>query len=354
MQTDYLVIGQGISGTWLSYYLEQAGASFLVMDNADPGAPSRLAAGIINPVTGRRHVAVWLDNILWSFVPEAYRQLGNQLRVNAISQRDIIDFFPTPQMRLSFSERVAEQAAYMRLGTDEYKFLSHFNYDLGFGCISPVYTAHLETILPAWRKHLQEKARLLEEDFDHRLLQLSDGEVRYKDITAGTIIFCDGAGASRLPWFERLPFAPNKGEALTLHIPDLPTGNIYKKGMMLTPLAQPGQWWIGSGYAWDFENLDPTPEFRVKTEALLKEWLNLPFTVTGHLAGDRPATLERRPFVGRHPLHPQIAILNGMGTKGCSLAPYFAWQLAAHLLHEAPIHPDADVQRFKRILSRGV
>lgn len=352
MQADYLVIGQGISGTWLSYYLEQAGASFLVIDNADPGAPSRLAAGIINPVTGRRHVSVWLDTTLWSFVPEAYHQLGTRLQVNAISRRDIIDFFPTPQMRLSFSERVAEHAAYMSLGTDDYKYLDSFNYDFGYGCISPVYTAHLETILPAWRKHLQANARLLEKNFDHHLLEVSPGGVRYQDITAGTVIFCDGAAGSQLPWFERLPFAPNKGEALTLHIPDLHAAYVYKKGMMLTPLANPGEWWVGSGYAWDFENLDPTPEFRAKTEALLKEWLKIPFTITGHLAGNRPATLERRPFVGRHPLFPQIAILNGMGTKGCSLAPYFARQLAEHLLHQAPIHPEADVQRFNRILSR--
>ena len=62
MEVDYLLIGQGISGTWLSYYLRKEGKSFMVIDNDSPVASSRIAAGVINPVTGRRHVEVWMAN----------------------------------------------------------------------------------------------------------------------------------------------------------------------------------------------------------------------------------------------------------------------------------------------------
>ena len=44
--------------------------------------------------------------------------------------------------------------------------INFFNYDLGCGEIRPVYTAHLETLLPAWRQHLQKENNLLEENFD--------------------------------------------------------------------------------------------------------------------------------------------------------------------------------------------
>ena len=71
------------------------------------------------------------------------------------------------------------------------------------------------------------------------------------------------------------------------------------------------------------------------------------------MAGIRPATLERRPFVGFHPLHKNIGILNGMGTKGCSLAPYFAFQMKENLINNKPIMPEADVQRFKKVLTRN-
>ena len=78
----------------------------------------------------------------------------------------------------------------------------------------------------------------------------------------------------------------------------------------------------------------------------------MPFKIIDHLASVRPATLERKPFVGIHPLQDKIGILNGMGTKGCSLAPFFARQLVNHLLNNEPIMADANVQRFKKTLSR--
>jgi glycine/D-amino acid oxidase-like deaminating enzyme len=352
MQIDYLIIGQGISGTWFSYYLEKENKSFLIIDNKYKDSPSRIAAGIINPVTGRRHVEVWMAKEILSFAWDAYNQIGSELSITAISQKNIIDFFPSPQMRLSFLQRTEEKSEYVYNYDEENQFRNLFNYDFGCGEIKPVYTAHLETLLPAWRQQLKDKKLLLEEEFEIDQLKVTKESINYKDITAAAIIFCDGNSSNENPYFKQLPFAPNKGEALLVEIPDLPKASIYKKGMILAPLSIPGLWWVGSNYAWEFDNPDPTKEFRNKTELLLKEWLKMPFTITEHLCGIRPATLERRPFVGMHPLYPNIGILNGMGTKGCSLAPFFARQLADHLCCNKTINPEADIRRFQKILSR--
>ncbi len=352
MQIDYLIIGQGISGTWLSYYLSKAGKSFIVIDNNFKLAPSRVAAGMINPVTGRRHAIVWLADELLPFAWKQYNELGHSLGIEAISKKKIVDFFPSAQMRLSFQQRVEEKASYMALAIDENRYRDHFNYELGFGEIDPVYMAHLERILPAWRKYLKDKNALIEEEFVLKDLETKKEGIQYRDIIAGKIIFCDGAAAAQNPWFEKLPFAPNKGEAITIKIEGLSPEAIYKKGLTLVPLSEAGHWWIGSAYEWNFTDVEPTEAFRKKTGSLLKEWLKLPFEITDHFASLRPATLERRPFVGLHPLQPSIGILNGMGTKGCSLAPFFAKQLADHLLRGKGIYPDADVSRFQKILSR--
>lgn len=353
MNIDYLIIGQGISGTWLSYYLQKEGKSFLIIDNNFPNSPSRIAAGIINPVTGRRHVEVWLADEIIPFANKAYTQFGNELGITTISQKNIIDFFPSPQMRVSFMQRVEEKAVYVSEYQEQEYFSNNFNYDFGCGEIKPVYTVHLDSLLPAWRNHLQEKNLLLEEEFEIDQLKIAVDKIQYKDITADKIIFCDGTNCVDNPYFKLLPFAPNKGEVLLVEIPNLQTKNIYKKGMMLTPLSKPGLWWIGSNYAWEFDNPFPTTQFKEKIEALLKEWLMVPFKIVDHVAGIRPATLERRPFVGLHPLHPSIGILNGMGTKGCSLAPYFAKQLVEQLLYNKPVLPEADISRFTKILMRG-
>ena len=67
MKTDTLIIGQGISGTFLSWFLHKAGEEFLVIDDHKATASSHVAAGLINPVTGRRVVKVWMDNVPVSY-----------------------------------------------------------------------------------------------------------------------------------------------------------------------------------------------------------------------------------------------------------------------------------------------
>lgn len=350
MHVEFLIIGQGISGTFLSYYLKKAGKTLLVIDKNEPNSPSKIAAGVINPVTGRRMATVWLADEVLSFAWKAYQEIGNDLSITAISQKNIIDFFPNPFMRENFLNRLEEKNEYVELYADENSFNRHFNYEFGCGEIKPVYIAHLETLLPAWRQQLVKQQCLREEHFDIAQLSVGTNKIEYNDISADKIIFCDGPVGIDNPYFRQLPFAPNKGEALVAEIPGLPTSHIFKKGLMIVPLEGRDLFWIGSGYTWDFDNADPTAEFRQSTERTLKEWLKVPFKILEHRAGLRPATLERRPFAGLHPHFPAIGILNGMGTKGCSLAPYFARQLTDYLLHGKIITREADVSRFKKIL----
>jgi predicted GIY-YIG superfamily endonuclease/glycine/D-amino acid oxidase-like deaminating enzyme len=350
---DYLIVGQGICGTFLSWYLQKNNSGFLVIDNNANSTSSKIAAGIINPVTGRRMVKTWMIDELLPFCWQLYSEMGHELGITAISQKNIIDFFPNPQMMATFLRHVEESGPYCHAFPEQNHFNSFFNYDFGCGEIRPVYEVHLETILPAWKKILSENRQLIEEEFSIADFFISDGGVRYKNIKAKKIIFCNGVASTNNPWFNLLPFAPNKGEALILEIPGLPDNHIYKKGFTIAPLAEKNIFWAGSGYQWDFADANPSQQFYDIAIRQLKEWLKLPFKVLDHKAALRPATLERRPFVGFHPNYPQIGILNGMGTKGCSLAPFFAKQLTEHLLYGNSIQPEADVNRFLKILSRN-
>ena len=292
-----------------------------------------------------------IDELLPFLVP-AYEELGMELGLSAITQKNIIDFHPTPQMKIAFEERLSEDNSYLNKPVDENIFRKKFNYDFGYVEIDPCFLVNLQQIIPAWKKKLLSSNQLLEEDFETEELKITTDSVHYKSITAGKIIFCDGAGSTHNPFFKSLPFSLNKGEALILESTEIPSTNIFKKGMMLAPLGN-NLFWVGSNYLWDFSDDHPTEQFRKQTELILKSWIKLPFKIIDHQAAIRPANIERRPFVGFHPVHKRIGILNGMGTKGTSLAPYFAKQLADHLLHSSPIHPEADVSRFQKILSRN-
>lgn len=353
MNVDVLIIGQGICGTFLSHYLEKEGKTFMVIDDNYNKSASKIAAGVINPVTGRRLVTVWMVDQVLPFAWKAYQAIGQELGITAISHRNIIDFFPNPFMRENFLQKIESGDRHVQTYPEQNHFNPFFNYEFGCGEIKPVYTAHLETLLPAWRKYLYAQNSIREEVFKLDDLRMEDGRVYFHDIVADKIIFCDGTGSFDNPYFSQLPFAPNKGEALLVEIPGLPAQNVYKKSMMIVPLAQKDIFWVGASYIWEFLNAEPTEAFRESTEQVLKQWLKIPFRIVEHLSGLRPATLERRPFVGFHPHHPSIGLLNGMGTKGCSLAPFFAKQLTDHLVSGTPIEKAADINRFTRVLSQS-
>src|SRR6187401_67879 len=351
MVVDYLIIGQGISGTWLSYYLQKANKSFIIIGKDQPNSASRVAAGIINPVTGRRIVKTWMIDELLSFLVPTYEELGNELNVKSIEKKSLIDFHPTPQMKIAFDERIKENADVLFHPKDQGQYQNIFNYDLGFGEVDPCYVVNLIEILPAWRKKLLSNNQLLKEDFEITELKQTYAEINYKNIKAEKIIFCDGIHSSQNSFFKNLPFALNKGEALFIEAPGIPSTHIFKKGMMLTSI-QKDLFWLGSNYLWEFSDDQPTEQFRKQTELLLRSWLKVPFKIVDHKASVRPANIERRPFVGFHPTYKNVGLLNGLGTKGCSLAPYFARQLTDHLIYKKEILPEADIKRFSKILTR--
>jgi glycine/D-amino acid oxidase-like deaminating enzyme len=352
MEVDALIIGQGICGTMLSWFLHKEGKTVLVIDDDAENTSSKAAAGVINPVTGRRYVTSWMADELLDFAQLTYNEFGNYLNVPLLYAKSIIDFFPSPQMRNAFVDRISVNDTYLNPFPDQNLFNPFFNYDFGCGEIKPAFTVHLQLLLSAWRKKLSEQNAIRKEKFTIENLVLKEEGIQYNDITAQKIVFCDGIAAANNPWFSLLPFSSNKGEALIIQCEDLNKEHIFKRGMLLVPLPEKDLFWFGSNYQWEFEDASPSEKFYNSATETLKQWLKKPFTVVDHKAAIRPATVERRPFVGFHPQAPFVGILNGMGTKGTSLAPFFAHQLAQHIVYHFPIAPEADVHRFQRILSR--
>ena len=340
-----------ISGAFLAHFLDKAGVSFVILDESRDNSASRAAAGLINPVTGRRIVKTWMIDQLMPFAKTTYEQIGKELSIQCFDEKKIVDFFPTPQMRNAFIERFESDPQFLQMPKDENDMRELFHYPFGYGEIHPVYLVQIPALLSASRKKLIESGKLLDAHVDLKDLVVQPDKIVYKEWTAERIIFCDGIVCGSNPYFGQLPFAPNKGEALVIEIKDFPVEHIFKKGLGIVPLA--GQhYWVGASYEWDFLHDQPTETFRKRTELTLLEWLKIPFKIVDHFASVRPATLERRPFVGFHPKYKNLGILNGMGSKGCSLAPYFAKQLTDKILGIAPLAPEADVLRFEKILSR--
>jgi glycine/D-amino acid oxidase-like deaminating enzyme len=353
MEFDYIIIGQGICGTFLSWNLLKAGKKILVIDEPQKFSSTKVASGIINPVTGRRVVTTWMIEGLLPFAWNAYSNIGNDIDETVIEQKNTIAFPPSVQMLQTYEKRSDEENSFIQSFKErEEQFHEYFNFVFHTYTINPTYLVYLHLLLNGWRKKLVESNSLLEEKFDDTQLIANEDSVQYKNITAKKIMFCNGVNTYQNNYWKNLPYVFNKGQALIADIPNLPANHIYKYGAATLAPWYKNLWWIGSSYENDFTKMEPTEDFYNSTVTSLKSILKIPFTIKEHIASLRPAVIERRPFVGLHPDHPSIGILNGMGTKGCSLAPYFAHQLTQQLVNNITIDPLADVKRFHRLLSR--
>jgi glycine/D-amino acid oxidase-like deaminating enzyme len=349
-KVDYLIIGQGLVGTWLSYYALQAGKTCMVVNDSHTAAASQVASGVINPVTGRRIVQTWMIDTFLPFALNAYSNLGVQLKKTIVREAPVVLIHPSTQMRESFEYRYEHDNVYLQKNTAS-DFETFMHVPFGTGQINQTVWIDLNLMIHSWRAQLIQHQQLLDTRFEITDLQITNEGVTWKDIEAKRIVFCDGIGSMDNPYFKMLPFALNKGEALIVEIKDLPNQAIYKNNITIVPWK--GQlFWVGSNYEWEFKDASPSEDFRKKMEDILTKLLKVPFTVVDHIAGIRPANQERRPFVGLHPNYPAIGICNGMGTKGCALAPYFAHQFIAHCEKGLPIHSEASLKRFEQILKK--
>src|SRR6476620_4633725 len=102
---DYIIIGQGICGTFLSWNLLKAGKKVIVIDEPQLCSSTRVASGIINPVTGRRVVATWMIEKLLPFAWNAYTAIGNDIGETIIEQINTIAFSPSRQMVETYEKR---------------------------------------------------------------------------------------------------------------------------------------------------------------------------------------------------------------------------------------------------------
>lgn len=350
-QVKYLIIGQGLVGSWMSYQLDKAGISYKILNDETIQSASSVASGVINPVTGRRIVQTWMIETILPYAVKAYTELQEKLNIHIIQEASVILLHPSEQMKESFNYRMTHENIYL-MQQDPTAWTPYFKAQYGVGGIRECYWLDVNKMLASWKAYLISNDHYINTHFDINEVVILETKVQWKNITAEKIIFCDGIASMQNPYFKSLPFAPNKGEALIIKVPGLPIKNIYKNNISIIPWKD-DLFWVGSNYEWTYNDSLPTSYFKEKMVESLAQFLNLPYQIVDHIAGIRPTNTQRRPFIGIHPTHPQLAICNGMGTKGCSLAPYFTAQLLEHLEQGVMLDPEASIERFSTILKEN-
>ena len=161
----------------------------------------------------------------------------------------------------------------------------------------------------------------------------------------GDTIYCEGFNGKFNPNFSYLPFNPVKGEILDIEIQNLDLQEIINQGVFVIPLGD-NKFRLGATYKWDVLDSISTEEGATILTEKYQKLMKPQMRILSQQAGVRPATKDRRPFLGMHPEIENIGIFNGFGSKGVSLAPFFGKQFVDFLVYQKELHPEVNINRF--------
>lgn len=344
---DYIVVGQGLAGSAIAVQLLKRNKRILVFDQPDQNNSSRIAAGLFNPITGKKLVRTWMADMLFPSLHKFYQQVEAETKSRF--------FYPLPIYRPFLS--VEEQNEWMAKSSDpvlmpyiEKIFLSktYDNVQDPLGGLLLKQSGFLDTrvYIDAVRELIRKEGKLIERHFDDHKLDVSADKVTYEAYTASRIIFCQGTHASK--WFGWLPVRPLKGETIRVQAE---AGNevIFNRGVYVVPAGDQGGWRVGATYNFQDSNPNVTPQGRAELESKLSELLTGSFETQGQEWGLRPTTPDRRPLLGIHPEWDRVSVFNGLGTKGVSLSPYFSEVLIRCIENGVPLDNAVDIERYKSL-----
>ncbi|MEO1049601.1 MAG: FAD-dependent oxidoreductase [Bacteroidota bacterium] len=343
---DYLIVGQGLAGTTLAYQLMKLDKKVLVINQAKKITSSLVAAGLYNPITGRKMVKTWKADALFPYLTEFYQEL--QSHFSEVFFNDLNIYRPF----LS----IEEQNEWMGKSSDpDYlPFIKNINLQEQHGSIIKDEFGGLEldqsgflnipVFLSCMREYFKEKGVYYEGVVDENNLSLRKSEVSYEGVTAMKVIFCQGPDAITNHFFSWLPFSLVKGEILYIRTHSK-LDRIYNRGVFVLPWNE-DICKVGATYDTKDMSLNTTLNARQTLVEKLNNLVKFSYEIIDQSAGIRPATKDRRPFIGLHPNFETIGIFNGLGAKGVSLSPYFSKHFAYMLENGEELDSEINISRY--------
>jgi glycine oxidase len=352
MKRDYIIVGQGLAGTALAWELTRRGRSVLVYDEPAQNRASAVAAGLFNPITGRVMTKTWKAEVIFPFLQKFYGEAEKQLLQKFI--------FPVPVYRpfLSADERSLWKTRSESSLLKEFLLAFHDKESFAhqvhnpFGGIEIAQSGYL--LVNVWMAAVRDFLNAIESVRDEPFLEevlVAEDSIQYKDCMASGIIFCNGLNAMSSRWFGWIPLKTLKGQTIEVTLNEAPE-RIYNHGVFLVPSGGAKTYRAGATYEHAPFAEGITSDGRLELDGKLRTLIRLRYEIIHQEWGIRPTTPDRRPLLGAHPANKNVVIFNGLGTKGVSLAPYFACHLADWLEGKGDLSDEVNINRFKALYSK--
>ena len=344
MKFDYLIVGSGLSGVMLCEALRKRGKTFKVISNKSQQA-SIVASGLYNPVVLKRFNKAWDAEKHLPVAMSAYKELELFLEIKIDYKLPIYRLFSSIEEQNNWiiaSDKISLKP-YL-ISDIKSNINQNINAPYGYGEVKSTGRIDTKLLLESYSNVLNNEKLISYESFQYDKLKISK-KIVYKGIESNKIIFSEGFGVRQNPFFNYLPIDGTKGELIIINAPKLNSEVIIKSSVFIIPIGN-NNYLVGSTYAWDDFNNDPTINAKNKLLNKLDKLILCPYKVVYQRAGIRPTVVDRRPLVGKHKFHENLYILNGLGSRGVLIAPTVANALINFIEDKLPLQKEINISRF--------
>lgn len=340
-----LIIGQGLAGTALAWTLHQRGVRFLVVDRDEPVTSSKIAAGLLTPITGMRISLSAGYAEQWPEARAFYRRVEQELGNAFLVEVPHVRLFKNDVEPGRWEKRKAEPA------------LKPFVEPKGWSLDPEVFTnprggfqmkhsGWLDTkaYLEAGRRFFTDQGAVETAEVKPEEVVPADDHITWRGRRFSHVVWCQGWEARHHPLFDWVPFKAARGTILTVRAEVGGERRVIHHGCWMVPRGD-GRLRVGSTYDTQFTSPHQTTEQDLASlEARLRTALRVPFEIMDQASAVRPITDGQRTLVGRHPAHDRVLFFNGLASKGALRSPYHARLLADHLLQGVPLPASCDLR----------
>lgn len=346
---DFLIVGGGLAGTCAALWLAEHGDVMLLEAEHPAAGASGAAAGLVNPLMGRKANPAWrfeegLDALIETLEllgrPDLFRSAGLLRPVRDAQQAAIF------QARAAALPQHADWLSPATL-TERFPGLDAPHGGLwvrrGGSVDIPELARALLNAAKARGAAVRTGTRVVGwgEDGECAWIETDDGE----RVEADAVLLALGDGFRHFPELAALPLHRVKGQTIRLARPDglgdLPAlsgfGYVVPDGEALV---------VGSTYEHDFDDVAPSEaaSLRLRAQAARMVPALADAAVLGARAGVRvtvPSAVspQRLPLVGPLPGRRRVGAFTGLGSKGLLTAPLLARDLARFLRDPTRIPP---------------
>lgn len=345
---DYIIVGRGLAGTVLALSLIKENKKVLIIDEPSLSSSSKVAAGLFQPMTFKRTVETWEGLNSISFASSFYQWAEELLKEKFFHPLPMYRMFSSFEEQNNWALKVSDPRFKNLIGENKNDEADSCHSKFGYGSVNHSGYLDIPKFLQSSEIYFNHSNSIRTEKIDYQEVILSNDKVLFKENTASKIVFCEGWLIKNNPWFDYIPMKPVKGEILTINISDKKFTSIISGGLFSVPRKE-GDYKVGSNYNW--KELNEIPTESVKTDFIneISEILDTKsITITNHVAGIRPASHDRRPIIGQHPLQENLFLFNGLGARGVALAPFTANFLVQNLITKTEIPTNINVNRFSK------